>query len=168
MKKLGQTSCWLLIAVIVLSSGLLAACGSPAYGGDLNLPGAAEAQITPIGAPESSPERGTDGLPREDKREPVYYPRDDMTYPSALIQPAIQDLAERLDASLDSVEIVSVEAVTWPDSSLGGARDGALQVLTPGFRVVMALDGMQYAYHTGLTAEDVAFYGPATNPNQSP
>lgn len=94
----------------------------------------------------------------------VYYPREDTTYPEALVQRARQDLAQRFNASLDGVEVVNVEAVTWPDASLGGVGGGNLQVLTPGFRIVLALAGTHYAYHTGLTDEDVLFYGVVAAP----
>lgn len=92
----------------------------------------------------------------------MYYPREKGTYPEALVERARQNLAQRVSTSLDSVQVVSVEAVNWPDASLGGLRGGgAIQVLTPGFRIVLNVNGTDYAYHTGLTddPEDVLFYG---------
>lgn len=126
-----------------------------------------EAPITQpvVAASESTPGRDSAGLPVEGDRGPVYYPREDTTYPEALVQQARQDLAQRFNASPDSVEVVNVEAVTWPDASLGGVRDGALQVLTPGFRIVLVLGGTHYAYHTALADEEnVLFYGAVVAP----
>ncbi|RME74611.1 MAG: hypothetical protein D6784_09525, partial [Chloroflexi bacterium] len=52
---------------------------------------------------------------------------------------AIADLAERLGLSPDEIQIVSIEAEQWPDTSLGCPREGYMyaQVITPGFRIVL-------------------------------
>ena len=60
------------------------------------------------------------------------------------------DLAKKLQASEKSFVTVAVEAVEWGDASLGCPEPGIMyaQVITPGHRVVLALDGRQYTYHT--------------------
>jgi hypothetical protein len=69
-------------------------------------------------------------------------------------QPAVQaarrDLASRLGLSVADIRVVSVEAVDWPDSSLGCPEPGKmyLQVITPGYRVVLQAGGETYTYHT--------------------
>lgn len=69
-------------------------------------------------------------------------------------QPAVnaakQDLASRIDASVDTIEVIEFEAVDWRDSSLGCPEPGKsyLQVITPGYRVVLQADGQTYEYHT--------------------
>ncbi len=54
-----------------------------------------------------------------------------------------------VDAS--SITVLTDEAVTWPSSGLGCEKPGQsyLTVLTPGFRVIIEQDGVQYAYHAG-------------------
>jgi hypothetical protein len=67
-----------------------------------------------------------------------------------LVQRARQALADRLGLDLEEVSVESVEEVTWPDSALGCPAPGMmyLQVLTPGYRIVLAAEGEEYAYHT--------------------
>lgn len=60
------------------------------------------------------------------------------------------DLADSLSIDAEEVEIVSVEAVEWRDSSLGCPKPGQnyLSVITPGFRVLLKALGEQFEYHT--------------------
>lgn len=64
---------------------------------------------------------------------------------------ARQDLAARLGLRIDEIRVVEARAVTWPDSSLGCPEPGRmyLQVLTPGYRVILEAQGQRYAYHAG-------------------
>lgn len=63
---------------------------------------------------------------------------------------AAVNLADELRLDVESVEVVSVEAVEWRDSSLGCPKPGQnyMSVITPGFRVVLQAGGQQYEYHT--------------------
>jgi hypothetical protein len=67
-----------------------------------------------------------------------------------VIQLARQDLAQKLNVPIDEIREVSVEAVEWPDTSLGCPQPGMMyaQVITPGFRVVLAAKGQTVEYHT--------------------
>lgn len=69
--------------------------------------------------------------------------------PEATITAIIADLAGRLGALPTSINLVSAEAVSWPDGSLGCPQPGMMypQVITEGFRVVLAVDGKEYSYH---------------------
>lgn len=60
------------------------------------------------------------------------------------------NLAQRLGQQLETVRLVSVESVQWPDASLGCPQPGQLyaQVVTPGFRVVLRAAEQVYTYHT--------------------
>ena len=64
---------------------------------------------------------------------------------------AVADLAARLEIDATTIEVVIVENVTWPDSSLGCPEPDAayLQVLVPGLRIVLAAEDATYRYHTG-------------------
>src|SRR5205807_8144006 len=65
-------------------------------------------------------------------------------------QVAQATLARDLGISADDVKIVSVEAVEWNDSSLGCPKPGMnyLQVITPGYRIILEAQGQRYEYHT--------------------
>jgi hypothetical protein len=62
---------------------------------------------------------------------------------------AKEDLAQRLSLAPDDIQLVSVEAVAWADTSLGCPQPGMMyaQVITPGFRVVLEAKGERYQYH---------------------
>jgi hypothetical protein len=67
-----------------------------------------------------------------------------------LVAQARADLAGRLNIGADTLRVKSVEAVDWPDSSLGCPQPGMMyaQVITPGLRVVLEANGQEYAYHS--------------------
>jgi hypothetical protein len=66
------------------------------------------------------------------------------------VDAAIAAYAAALGVPEAEVAVVSVTPVTWPDSSLGcGQPDQSyLQVLTPGYRVVLQAGGQRATYHT--------------------
>ena len=68
----------------------------------------------------------------------------------AAIRLARQELAQNLDLATEAVLLISVEAVEWPDASLGCPQPGRTyaQVITPGFRVVLEVGGKTYEFHT--------------------
>lgn len=69
----------------------------------------------------------------------------------ALAAEAAADLAVRLGVPESAVTVVSVAAVTWPDTSLGCPQPGMryTQVPVDGARIVLSADGREYAYHSG-------------------
>ncbi|MBX2996934.1 MAG: hypothetical protein KF893_00380 [Caldilineaceae bacterium] len=82
-------------------------------------------------------------------RAEVEMAMDDEPAVAAVREQAAQD--HGVDA--DAVEIISVETVEWPDACLGlaGPDEMCAQVITPGYRVVVAVDGEEYAYRTDLS-----------------
>jgi hypothetical protein len=66
-----------------------------------------------------------------------------------VVQLAREDLAQRLDLAPEAIRVVSVEAVDWPDTSLGCPQPRMMyaQVITPGFRVLLEAEGETYEYH---------------------
>ncbi|MFO8037463.1 MAG: hypothetical protein R6U57_12640 [Anaerolineales bacterium] len=60
------------------------------------------------------------------------------------------DLAARLGISEDEITVVSAEAKTWNDASLGCPEKGMMyaQVITPGYRIILEVDGKQHDYRT--------------------
>ena len=69
-----------------------------------------------------------------------------------VIQLARQDLAQKLKVPIEEIREVSVEAMEWPDTSLGCPQPGLMyaQMITPGFKVVLAAKDktVEYEYHT--------------------
>jgi hypothetical protein len=62
---------------------------------------------------------------------------------------AVKTLAEHLDVPSDAIQIDSVRAVEWRDSSIGCPQpnEAYLQVITPGHRITLRLDGNFYFVH---------------------
>ncbi len=70
--------------------------------------------------------------------------------PVALVK-ARQALAELTGLPLEQIRLVRFEAVEWRDSCLGVSTPpgvGCLEVITPGYRIVLEAGGAQYEYHT--------------------
>lgn len=68
----------------------------------------------------------------------------------AMVQKAIDDLAQQLQIEPSEITVGQAQAVEWNDSSLGCPRpDGNyLQVITPGYRIELLAEGQLYRYHT--------------------
>ena len=69
----------------------------------------------------------------------------------SLVTGAVSDLAARLGIAPGAVTVVTAEAVTWGDTSLGCPQPGQryLQVITDGLLVVLEAEGRRYEYHGG-------------------
>jgi len=68
-----------------------------------------------------------------------------------LVDVAVADLATRAGVPADAITVVRVEAVTWPDRSLGCPMPGMRyeQVPIDGALIVLAVDSVEYDYHSG-------------------
>ena len=64
---------------------------------------------------------------------------------------AREALANWLGISSEEIEVLEVEEVEWPDTSLGCPGPGMVyvQVIVPGWRVVMTVESTTYEYHWG-------------------
>lgn len=69
-----------------------------------------------------------------------------------LLAQARLDLARRKSISIDRMEVLAVEEVTWPDSCLGLRETGVFcaQVPTRGYLLTLGLDGEAFSYRTDL------------------
>jgi hypothetical protein len=67
-----------------------------------------------------------------------------------IVEIAKEDLARRLGLSPGEIAVTSVEAVEWPDASLGCPQPDMTyaQVITPGYLIVLEAAGQTYEYHT--------------------
>jgi hypothetical protein len=81
-----------------------------------------------------------------------------------LVQLAKADLAQRLSISTDQVSRVETTEAEWSDSSLDCPQPGIsyLQVITPGYRILLEVNGTQYEYHSNRATYVV--YCDNTNP----
>jgi hypothetical protein len=104
-----------------------------------------------VPAPSPSPPAPSTPVPAQ-TAVPAQTPEPAPTPPGAvaLVQQAIADAAKRTGVDPSAIQVVSVEARDWPDSSLGCPKPGFAysQIVTPGFRIVLNAAGKQLEYHT--------------------
>lgn len=96
-------------------------------------------------------------LPEEGAGGEVVEPGEGAPPPVAALE-AQQALAAQLgDVAVEDVQIVETEQVEWPDACLGLADAGEMcaQVITPGWRVVLEVNGQQYEARTDDTGQQV-------------
>ena len=76
---------------------------------------------------------------------------------TALIGLAISDLAGRLGVRSDSILVVTVEEVVWPNGGLGCPLPDMkyTQVPVDGLRIVLVHEGEEYEYHSGGFVEPI-------------
>jgi hypothetical protein len=67
-----------------------------------------------------------------------------------LIETAKEDLAQRLSISVTQINVVQAIEVEWSDASLDCPQPGMdyIQVLTPGYRILLEAGGQEYEYHS--------------------
>jgi hypothetical protein len=81
----------------------------------------------------------------------------------SLIEMAKNHLAQQLSISVDEISLVEARSVVWPDSSLGCPQEGImyLQVLTPGFLLLLEHVGTNFEYHTDRSSHIVICENPS-------
>jgi hypothetical protein len=117
---------WMSLGLVASLALILAACGSAATEG-----------ISPVSTPTNeAPSGSATSLPNEAQE---------------ITSLVLQDLSERLNTPVDQITVEDVTSVQWPDSSLGCPRPGMryLQVITPGYQIVLRVDDREYSYHAG-------------------
>jgi hypothetical protein len=72
----------------------------------------------------------------------------------ALIETAKADLAQRLSIPVTQIDFLEATEVEWSDSSLDCPQPGMdyLQVITPGYRILLEVDGTNHEYHSNRDA----------------
>ena len=70
-----------------------------------------------------------------------------------LIMKAKNDLNQQTGINIDGIKVLSVESINWPDGSLGCGKPGTeyIQVITPGFRIMLEAGNQTYNYHTDMS-----------------
>jgi hypothetical protein len=81
---------------------------------------------------------------------PTEAPSSPVTGSQAAIDASLALLARDLGVVEPDIVVQSVEPVDWPDSSLGCPQPGMTyaQFVTPGYRVLLEVDGQAYEMHT--------------------
>jgi hypothetical protein len=84
----------------------------------------------------------------------------------ATVDAALADAAKRTGIERARLKVVSAQAVTWPDGSLGCPSPGRsyTQALTPGFRIVIQAGKSTLDYHTNTRLHLVLCSGRGTPP----
>lgn len=76
---------------------------------------------------------------------------------TAAVDAAKQAAATHLGASVDQLQVTSVQSQEWSDASLGCPQQGQMysQIVTPGFLVQIASGSHQLEYHTDMRGRAV-------------
>ncbi|MEX1019907.1 MAG: hypothetical protein WDZ49_09630 [Litorilinea sp.] len=96
------------------------------------------AEPSPVPVEEPSPAASPE--PAEEDMEPI-----------GQVERSVQNfVAQERGIDADAVTIVNAEAVDWNDGCLGAGRanESCILVITPGYRVVVNVDGSESTYHT--------------------
>jgi hypothetical protein len=126
----------IIIGGLGITSLLLAACSST------TTPSQSE---SPLGTPTADEPTPTIAEPAPSVGEP--------TVPAEAAEVTLVkgDLARQLGIAVDQIQVVSIKAVDWPDTSLGCPKPNMFyaEVITPGFEIILEANGQEYAYHAG-------------------
>lgn len=77
--------------------------------------------------------------------------------PPDVADAAKQELSDAIDVPMEDIAVVRANQVEWTDTclELGGPDEFCGQALTPGWRIVLEAEGMEYEVHTDLGADTV-------------
>lgn len=132
-----------LISVVLMVGVLLAACGTPSA-----------APLVPTRPPNTLPAQSISPLPAQ--------PLSPLAAPGKVlggdpVENARADVAQRQNVPVSDVKVISSEPVDWSDACLGIQQPNVMcaQVITPGYKVVLEVNGKQYEYHTNASGSAV-------------
>jgi len=147
--------CLLILASLVWLAGCGPLSSSPKTSPAIALKTPAGVQTTPVHIAADRPQitpasannfstpaaKGTLTVPPGGKLDPAG---------QHMLNLALADLASRLDIPEAEIEPVALQAVTWPDASLGCPQPDMfyIQILSPGYRIILAVGDQRYRYHT--------------------
>jgi putative lipoprotein len=94
---------------------------------------------------------------------PIVEPGPAGELPPAVVQAARDWLAAQLNQGVERIEINEFEQVEWSDSclGLGQSYESCLAVITPGWRIVFAVDGVDYEVRTNADGSVIRLNSPA-------
>ncbi len=137
---------------------------------DVATPSESENEQVELAQPSSIIEEENPGEPIETEELPTMPPQN-LANPDELPQVNIakEDLAARLNIAKDSIEVIKVELVTWPNGALGCPQPGMAytQVMQDGLLIQLSVDSVTYNYHSG-GARDPFLCQPAPSEKPTP
>ena len=103
--------------------------------------------LAPTGSPLPTPPRSPVPTDTPGERPPA-----SAAIPSdaeASVRAAVSDWAAKQKVAPEAVQVVSVEAVDWSDTSLGCPQPGMFyaQIIVQGYRIVLSAGSLQAEYH---------------------
>lgn len=114
-----------------------------------------------IGSQETMPSNITQRAPVDTvpPKEPTLTPYENQIPVPAGAKAAQEQLAKRLNVSVDQITISEIEQEQWPNACLGLQRPDEMcaDVITDGFRVMLVVNGKSYEAHTDLEGTQVRF-----------
>jgi hypothetical protein len=89
-------------------------------------------------------------------------PPQSMETPNPAAAAAQAALAAKLGVPEGQITVVAVERVEWPDACLGAAGEEEMcaQVITPGYRIMLEVNGKQVEVHTDESGQTVRIVTP--------
>lgn len=129
------------IMILTLIFGLLLVAGCAPTGLE---PGPADSTVVPDTATEVPPTLEEGELESMDGPE-----LSGGEVPQNLFDSVLVDLLSRTGVERSAVSVVSAQAITWNDGSLGCPQPGVMytMALVDGFQVIFDVDGETYDYH---------------------
>lgn len=148
-----------IVVLVIISVLMLSACAVGSFGVPENV-------VLPTDTPQPEPTT----LPSP---EPTAVPTLELVVPAdqvlpqggvqmgdgegleRLLERAKEDIVQVARTSTDQITVVSTEQVEWSNASLGCPQPDMMyaQVITPGYRIILAANGQTYQYHSGLDGE---------------
>jgi len=114
-------------------------------------PNIIEPQGSPTKTQLSAPSTESMSPEDEDNTNPSL-PIPALADPQVLIETAKEDLVKRLSVSEMQINLIDINQVLWPDTSLGCPQTGNTytQTHTPGYLIRLAYAGNEFEYHANL------------------
>ena len=84
------------------------------------------------------------------------------------VENAREMLSVKLGLPLESIEVIGIESVTWPDACLGIYYPDQLcaTVVTPGFKITLQAQGESFIYHSDEPGNNVILFDDKDQPRE--
>jgi hypothetical protein len=139
------------IVITSLTAGCVAVAQTPSTPPPTSRPVPTSVPNSPTNEPTNLPIATATSFPILTVTIPPGTPMPPDSTQAKLIADAKADLVTRANVSADAIRVVSIEPAEWHDASLGCPKIGVfyIQVITPGYKIILEAQGKQYEYHTG-------------------
>lgn len=116
-------------------------------------PSVGESPLSPPATATPVPPENASPLP-DPSSSPIEPPSEGV---DQVVAAAKDHLAAELDIASEVIKATAIVPVDWPDTSLGCPEPGMsyAQVVTPGYRMVLEVDGQEYELHTDRSGRTI-------------